>query len=70
MAKSLQRGDTVEWQTSQGKTTGRVVAKQTEPTKIKRHKVAASKRNPEYIVESAKSGKRAAHKADALKKRK
>jgi hypothetical protein len=69
MAKRLKRGDAVEWQTSQGKTHGRVVAKQTTPTKMKGHKVAASKAHPEYIVASAKSGKRAAHKAKALKKR-
>ena len=67
--KSLRPGDRVSWQTSQGKTTGRVVKKATRPTKIKTHKVAASKKNPEYIVESEKSGKRAAHKATALKKR-
>jgi hypothetical protein len=30
--------------------------------------VAASQDNPEYIVESDKSGKRAAHKRSALKK--
>ena len=34
---------------------------------IKAHKVAASKDNPEYIVETD-DGKRAAHKADALLK--
>jgi hypothetical protein len=68
MAKALKRGDKVSWETSQGRTNGRVVAKQTTPTKIKTHKVAASKAHPEYIVESAKTGKRAAHKASALKK--
>ncbi len=67
--KSLRAGDKVAWQTSQGETTGRVVKKQTRPTKIKTHKVAASKSNPEFIVESDKSGRRAAHKATALKKR-
>jgi hypothetical protein len=67
--KSLRPGDRVSWQTSQGETTGKVVKKATRPTKIKTHKVAASKSNPEYIVESDKSGKRAAHKPSALKKR-
>jgi hypothetical protein len=66
--KRLRAGDTVSWNTSQGRTTGKVVKKQTRATAIKTHKVAASKDNPEYIVESAKSGKRAAHKASALKK--
>ena len=45
-----------------------MVKKQTTPTKIKGHKVAASKDNPQYIVKSDKSGKQAAHKASALKK--
>jgi hypothetical protein len=45
-----------------------VVKKQTRTTRIKRHKVAASADNPEYIVESDRSGKRAAHKRKALKK--
>lgn len=34
---------------------------------IKGHKVAASKDNPEYLVETDE-GKRAAHKAGSLKK--
>ncbi len=59
---NLRPGDKVSWETSQGKTTGKVVKKQTSATRIKTHKVAASKDNPEYIVESEKSGKRAAHK--------
>lgn len=69
MAKALKKGDEVEWGTSQGKTHGKVVRKQTSPTQIKGHKVAASKENPQYIVESDKSGKRAAHKPGELKKR-
>lgn len=56
------------WDSSGGHSTGKVVKKLTSGTKIKGHKVAASKDNPEYLVESAKSGKRAAHKASALKK--
>ena len=69
MAKELKRGDKVEWETSQGKTTGTVKKKLTSPTKIKTHKVAASKGNPEYLVETAGSKKLAAHQAEALKKR-
>lgn len=68
MAKTLKPGDKVSWGTSQGETHGKVVRKQTGPTKIKGHKVAASKDNPEYIVRSMKSGKEAAHKAEALRK--
>jgi len=69
MPKSLKVGDRVAWSTSQGDTRGKVVKKQRTPTNIKTHKVTASKEKPEYIVKSDKSGKLAAHKAGALKKR-
>lgn len=66
--KSLKEGDKVEWETSQGKTSGTVKKKLTSPMKIKGHEVAASKENPEYLVETEKSKKLAAHKPEALKK--
>lgn len=69
MAKDLKAGDKVEWDSSGGRSVGKVVKKQTTPTQIKGHKVAASKDNPEYIVKSDKSGKEAAHKPGELKKR-
>ncbi|MEH1968096.1 MULTISPECIES: DUF2945 domain-containing protein [unclassified Nostoc] len=68
MAEQFKKGDRVEWNTSQGKTTGKVVQKLTSPTDIKEHHIAASEDNPEYLVESDKTGKQAAHKPDALKK--
>ena len=67
MAK-LKPGDRVSWNTSQGKTTGKVVKRTTAKSRINGHTVAASKANPEYIVKSSKSGKTAAHKRKALKK--
>jgi len=67
MAKTLKKGDKVEWNTSQGKTEGKVVKKQTSDTKIEGHKVKASKDDPQFIVESDKTGAKAAHKPDALK---
>ena len=70
MSDNLKKGDSVEWNTSQGKTEGKVEKKLTEPTEIKSHHVAASKDNPEYLVKSDKSGKEAAHKPDELKKKK
>lgn len=69
-AKTLRPGDHVEWDTSQGKTSGVVKKKLTSPMQIKKHKVAASKDNPEYLVQSGKSGKLAAHKPGELRKRK
>ncbi len=68
MADPFKKGDKVEWETSQGKTTGEVKKKLTSPTDIKGHHVAASEDNPEYLVESDKTGKQAAHKPDSLKK--
>ena len=68
MADKLKKGDAVEWETSQGKTSGKVKKKLTEPTDIKGHHVAASAENPEYLVESDKTGAAAAHKPAALKK--
>jgi hypothetical protein len=69
MTKEFKTGDRVEWDSSGGHSVGRVVKKQTSPTRIKSHKVAASPDNPEYIVKSDKSGKVAAHKPAELKKR-
>ena len=68
MAKDLKPGDKVGWDSSGGHSTGKVLKKQTTPTQIKGHKVAASKDDPQFIVRSEKSGKTAAHKASALKK--
>ncbi|VDC51799.1 DUF2945 domain-containing protein [Brevundimonas mediterranea] len=65
--KTFKAGDRVKWDHSQGATTGKVIKKVTAETHIKDHKVAASPQNPEYIVESAKIGARAAHKPSELK---
>lgn len=69
MADKLKKGDAVEWETPQGKTSGTVKKKLTKPIDIKGHHVAASTENPEYLVESEKTGKEAAHKPAALKKK-
>jgi hypothetical protein len=68
MTKSLKSGDRVAWESAGGRSVGKVVRKQTTPTEIKGHTVAASSDNPQYIVKSSKSGKIAAHKPGALKK--
>jgi hypothetical protein len=69
VTKEFKTGERVEWDSSGGHSVGRVVKKQTSPTRIKGHKVAASADNPEYIVKSEQSGKLAAHKPTELKKR-
>lgn len=68
MADSLKSGDRVEWPSSQGTVAGEVKRKLVKPTRIKGHRVAASPENPEYLVESEKTGAQAAHKPASLKK--
>lgn len=68
MGEKLKKGDKVEWETSQGKTSGTVKKKLTAKTKIKGHTVAASEEDPQFLVESDKTGAEAAHKPAALKK--
>ena len=68
------QGDKVAWNTPQGETTGTVERKLTEDARIgndgqKGTKVSASADDPRYVVTSDKSGKRAAHKPGALRKR-
>ena len=67
--RTFAKGEHVAWQTPQGETHGTVERKLTHPTRIEGHRVAASPENPEYLVKSAKSGKKAAHKPSALHKR-
>lgn len=65
--KTFKAGDKVSWSSSGGTAHGKVVKKLTSPTDIKGHHVAASKENPEYLVETD-DGKQAAHKPGSLKK--
>lgn len=65
--KTFRPGDRVTWKSHGGEAHGTIVRKQTSRTHIKGHEVAASKNNPEFIVETH-NGKRAAHKPAALKR--
>ncbi len=67
MSDKFKVGDKVAWNTSQGKTTGKIKKKLISLTEIKGHHVAASKDNPEYLVVSDKTGEEAVHKPDALR---
>jgi hypothetical protein len=68
MSKSFKVHDHVSWNTPQGETTGHVVRVITERTKLDGHQINASSDDPHFEVESDKSGKRAVHKGDALKR--
>jgi len=64
---NLTKDTPVRWKSHGGTAEGKVVRKLTHPTRIKGHKVMATKDNPEFLVKT-ETGKRAAHKASALKK--
>ena len=66
MQKEPENGDNESWNSHAGHALGKVVKKIVKPTTIKGHHISASKDNPEFIVETP-AGKRAAHKASALK---
>ncbi|MDB5889458.1 MAG: hypothetical protein JWP47_289 [Polaromonas sp.] len=66
--QKLRPGDDVTWKSSRGEVTGTIKKKLTAPTDIKKHHVAASPANPEFLVESGATGQAAAHKPAALKK--
>jgi hypothetical protein len=69
MAKDFKKGDKVEWDSHGSTAKGKVKKKLTSETKAAGRKVKASKDEPQYLVESKKSGKDAVHKAKALRKR-
>ncbi|TPE53635.1 DUF2945 domain-containing protein [Amaricoccus solimangrovi] len=68
MTKEPKVGERVAWNTSQGETRGTVEKKQTSRTRIKGHDVVASEEDPRYIVRSERSGEKAAHRPEALRK--
>jgi hypothetical protein len=59
--------DRVSWNTSQGRTRGRVVERRTADFTFDGQHFTASHDDPAFIVESDKTGARAAHKATALR---
>jgi hypothetical protein len=64
----VKTGDRVEWNAHGGTAEGKVVRTITKRTRVKGHTVAASKEDPQFLVETDE-GKRAAHKPEALRKR-
>ncbi|KIS26225.1 hypothetical protein TV39_16390 [Arthrobacter sp. SPG23] len=63
---ALSKGTSVEWNTPQGPTHGKIVEKKTSDFELDGNQHRASEEEPQYVVESAKTGARAAHKASAL----
>jgi hypothetical protein len=63
---AISKGDTVHWNTSQGRTTGKAVEKRVSEFTFEGQTFTASKDEPYWIVESSKTGARAAHKESSL----
>ena len=61
-------GDHVSWKTSQGPTEGKIVDRKTKDFQLDKQHFKASDDEPKFIVESDKTGARAAHAESALKK--
>jgi hypothetical protein len=68
MSDDLEKGDHVRWKSHGGTAEGIVRRKITEDTEAAGRTVRASKDEPQYEVESEKSGGTAVHKPGALKK--
>lgn len=66
-ASDLHKGVRVSWNTSQGRTQGVVVRKAVRRFKIDAFEIHATKDDPRWVVQSEKTGKRAAHKASGLR---
>ncbi len=69
MADDIKKGDHVSWKSHGSETEGTVTKKITSETEAAGRKVKASKDEPQYEVESDKSGKSAVHKPGALDKK-
>ena len=65
---ALKKGDRVSRNTSQGRTHGTIVERKTKDFTFDGQDFTASSDEPAYIVESEKTGAKAAHKGSALSK--
>jgi hypothetical protein len=60
------KGDRVSWNTSQGRTHGTIQERRVRDFQFDGQHFTASSDDPAYIVESEKTGAKAAHKGTAL----
>ena len=63
------KGDEVTWKSHGGEAVGKVKKKITSETEAGGRTVKASQDEPQYLVESDKSGGEAVHKPSALEKK-
>jgi hypothetical protein len=64
----LSVGDRVSWNTSQGRTRGKILERKESDFQFAGQKFTASSSEPAFMVQSEKTGAKAAHKASALRK--
>ena len=65
----FRKGDEVSWSTSQGETHGSVQERRVRDFTFEGQQFRASEEEPYYVVESAKTGAKAAHKESSLDKK-
>ncbi len=63
---AMSKGETVHWNTSQGVTTGTTVERRVTEFTFEGQTFKASDDDPYWIVESSRTGARAAHKESTL----
>ncbi|GGO42688.1 hypothetical protein GCM10012287_04150 [Streptomyces daqingensis] len=69
MAKKLRKGDRVSWRSHGSTAVGTVRRKLTRRTRAGGRTVDASPEEPQYEVESEKSGNTAVHKPESLRRK-
>jgi hypothetical protein len=65
---NIKVGDRVSWDSPQGRTQGKVVERKTKDFQLDGRKWKASEDEPKLVVESEKTGAKAAHEPSALNK--
>ena len=65
---NIKVGDRVSWDSPQGRTQGKVVERKTKDFQLAKQQWRASEDEPMYVVESEKTGAKAAHEPSALRK--
>ena len=68
MAKDFKVGDLVTWNSEAGMVRGEIKKKITSEMIFKGYTVHASQEEPQYLIESTKTGHMAMHKGSALRK--
>ncbi|MET7953549.1 DUF2945 domain-containing protein [Streptomyces sp. NPDC005317] len=67
--KNLKKGESVSWQSHGHSVQGKVKRRITERTEAAGRTVDASKDEPQYEVESDRTGRRAVHEPDSLSRK-